>query len=201
MAERREAAGMAETPDKNCEAVPQPAGSAGVSAVNDWFVREVLPLEGALMQFLRRSWRNRSDAEDLCHDVYVKVYEAASREIPDPAKPFVFAVARNLLINRSRREQIVSIDTVADPDTLGIARDEPGPDRAAIAKQELHRLQAALDRLPPRCREAVVLRKIEGLPRREIAQRMGISEATVAEHLAAGMYALADGIHENESGR
>lgn len=201
MAERREAAGMAETPDNNREALSQSAGSASVSAVNNWFVREVLPLENALMQFLRRSWRNRGEAEDLCHDVYVKVYEAASREIPDPAKPFVFAVARNLLINRSRREQIVSIDTVADPDTLGIARDEPGPDRAAIAKQELHRLQAALDRLPPRCREAVVLRKIEGLPRREIAQRMGISEATVAEHLAAGMYALADGIHENESGK
>ena len=70
-----------------------------------------------------------------------------------------------------------------------------------MAKQELHRLQAALDRLPSRCREAVVLRKIEGLPRKEIAQRMGISEATVAEHLAAGMYVLADGIHDNESGQ
>jgi RNA polymerase sigma-70 factor (ECF subfamily) len=195
---------MADTPDKNREKTPHPAGRASMSEVNLWFVREVLPLEGALMQFLRRSWRHRSDAEDLCHDVYVRVYEAAQREIPVPAKPFVFAVARNLLINRSRREQIVSIDTVADPDALGIARDEPGPDRSAMAKQELHRLQAALDRLPPRCREAVVLRKIEGLPRRAIAQRMGISEATVAEHLTTGMYALADGVHgtasDNESG-
>ena len=117
------------------------------------------------------------------------------KEIPYPAKPFVFSVARNLLINRVRREHIVSIDAVADLDALGIAIDEPGPDRSAMARQELQRLQEALDRLPPRCREAVVLRKIEGLGRREIAGRMGIAEATVAEYLAIGIDTLADLLH------
>ena len=165
-----------------------------------WFVREVLPLEPALMQFFRRSWRNKSDVEDMCHDVYVRVYEAACKEIPAPARPFVFSVARNLLINRVKREHIVSIDAVADLDTLGIALDEPGPDRSAMARQDLQRLQDALDKLPPRCREAVVMRKIEGLGRREIAARMGIAEATVAEYLAIGIDALADLLH-GEGGR
>ena len=91
----------------------------------------------------------------------------------DPAKPFVFTTARNLLIDRVRREQIVPIEAVADLDALGIAADEPGPDRSVIAREELRRLQAALDRLPPRCREAVVLQQIEGLSRREIASAHG----------------------------
>jgi RNA polymerase sigma factor (sigma-70 family) len=188
---------MAEVSDTSREgAGPCNAGAQmAVSDVNAWFVREVLPLEPALMQFFRRSWRNRSDIEDLCHDVYVRVYESALREIPHPAKPFVFTVARNLLINRVRRENVVAIDAVADLDTLGIAVDEPGPDRSVMAREELRHLQGALDRLPPRCREAVILRKIDGLPRREIATRMGIAEATVAEYLAIGIDTLADILH------
>ena len=192
---------MAEVPDTSREGAGIGAG-AGMTAsdANAWFVREVLPLEPALMKFFRRSWRNSNDVEDLCHDVYVRVYEAACKEIPYPARPFVFSVARNLLINRLRHEQIVSIDAVADLDALGIALDEPGPDRGAMARQELQRLQTALDRLPPRCREAVVLRKIEGLGRREIAGRMGIAEATVAEYLAIGIDTLADILHGDQSG-
>jgi RNA polymerase sigma-70 factor (ECF subfamily) len=192
---------MAEGSDTSRESAGRDAGSLmTVSDAKAWFVREVLPLEPALMQFFRRSWRNKSDVEDMCHDVYVRVYEAACKEIPNPARPFVFSVARNLLINRVRREQIVSIDAVADLDALGIALDEPGPDRSAMARQDLQRLQEALDKLPPRCREAVVLRKIEGLGRREIAGRMGIAEATVAEYLAIGIDTLADLLH-GEGGR
>jgi len=188
---------MADTPETSLEgAEPRRNGTVmAASDVNDWFVREVLPLEAMLMQFLRRGWRNSADVKDLCQDVYVRIYEAAQIEIPVPAKAFVFATARNLLIDRIRKENVVSIEAVADLDALGIALDEPGPDRSAIARQELRRLQAALDRLPPRARDAVVMRKIEGLSRPEIAARMGIAEPTVSQHLAAGMAALADFFH------
>jgi RNA polymerase sigma factor (sigma-70 family) len=169
-----------------------------VSDVNAWFVREVLPLEAALMQFLRRSWRNKADVEDLCQDVYVRVYEAAQKQLPYPVRPFVFTVARNLLINRVKREQVVGIEAIGDLDMLNFAADEPGPDRTAMAREELRRLQAALDQLPPRCREAVVLSKIEGLSRREIASRMGISEDTVHRHLTDGRYALANLLYSGE---
>ena len=100
--------------------------------------------------------------------------------------------ARNLLINRVRRERIIPIEAVADLDALEIAKDEPDAERTLAARDELRRLQSALDRLPPRCREAVILGRIEALPRREIAARMGIAEDTVTEHLAKGMRALAD---------
>lgn len=164
-------------------------------SVDDWFVREVLPLEGALMQFLNRCLRNPSDAADLRQDVYVRVYEAAHKKFPDPIRPFVMTTARNLVIDRVRHEQVVSIETVSDLEQMDFVSDEPGPDRTAAARSELGRLRRALDRLPERCRQAMILRKIEGLSRREIAARMSISEATVAEHLAAGMSVIIEMLH------
>lgn len=157
-----------------------------------WFVNEVLPLEPILMKFLRRNSRNPAEIADLRQEVYVRVYEAACREIPQQAKPFVLATARNLLINRVRREQIVAIEAMADLDSLEVAIDEPGPDRAVMAREELRRLQEAIDYLPQRSRQAVVLKQFEGLSRREIASRMGVGEETVKRHLTNGMRAIAN---------
>ena len=162
------------------------------SDVEVWFIREVLPLEPALMQFLSHNWRNKSDIADLRQDVYALVCEAAQNQIPDHTKAFVFKTARNLLINRVRREQIVPIEAVTDLDALSVALDAPGQDRTLMARDELRRLQAALDRLPPRCREAVVLGRIEGLSGKEMAARMGVRESTVSIHLANGIRALAN---------
>jgi RNA polymerase sigma factor (sigma-70 family) len=171
-------------------AAANPQGS--LPDVDAWFVRDVLPLEPSLMQFLRHNWRNTSDIADLRQEVYVRVLDAAQRQIPDSATQFVFRTARNLLTDRVRREHVVPIEAAADMDALEIAVDEPSPDRVLMARDELRQLQAALDLLPPRCREAFVLRRVEGLTGRQIAARMGIGVATVSEHLANGLCILAD---------
>ncbi|MES2104735.1 MAG: sigma factor, partial [Pseudomonadota bacterium] len=79
-----------------------------LSELDIWFVSEVLPLELSLMRFLRRNWREESDILDLRQEIYVRIYESAARTMPDQVKPFVFTTARNLLIDRARRAQIVS---------------------------------------------------------------------------------------------
>ena len=192
---------MAETPDNSFDRAEALENSSVASRVDDWFVREVLPLETSLRKFLRRGWRNEADIRDLCQDVYVAVYEAALKEIPVSARAFTFVVARNVLADRVRRAQIVPIEAVADLEALGVSVDEPGPERAAIARQDLRKLQAALERLPARWQEVVVMRKVEGLSRREIATRLGIAEPTVSQHLAAGMAALANLFHDEAAER
>lgn len=186
---------MADTPKFTGGRPYELGAQIAVSDLKDWFLREVLPLEPALMQFLRRSGRSKSEIDDLCQDVYVRVFEAAQKQTPRPVRPFVFAVARNLLIDHIRKDQIVPIETVAELDTLDVAFDGPDPDRTVIAREELRRLQVALDHLPERCREAVVMRKVDGLSRREIAQRMGVTEFTVNAHLTQGVRALADMVY------
>jgi RNA polymerase sigma factor (sigma-70 family) len=190
---------MVETPETTRETNELHVRSAVVTEhdLEAWFVSEVLPLEPALMQFLRHSWRYPADVSDLRQDVYVRLYEAAKTQIPDTVKPLLFAIARNLLIDRFRRERIIPIDGVADLAEIEVASDAPLPDRSIIARDELRHLQAALDKLPPRCREAVVLKQIEGMSRREIAVRMGISEDTVRTHLRDGVRQLIDILHDH----
>ncbi len=169
------------------------------SDVNAWFVREVLPLEPILMTYLRHHWPDRAEIEDLRQEVYARVHESARKQIPSPVKPFVFTVARNLLINQMRRENVVPIEAVADLEALGIAVDAPAPDRSVIARDELRRLQSAINQLPARCREVVVLGRIDGLTGREIAARMNIGTATVSEHLENGLRLLAKAVYGGDA--
>jgi RNA polymerase sigma factor (sigma-70 family) len=179
-------------PEPN-EVDPRMQGAViAASEVDAWFVREILPLEAALMQYLQHNWRNKSDIADLRQDIYVQVYESALKGLPESPKAFVFTIARHLLIRRMRREQIVPFEAVSDFDALGAAIETPGPENSVIARDELRRLQGAVDRLPPRAREAFVMQQVEGLSRREIAQRMGVSEKTVKTHLRDAGRALAN---------
>lgn len=183
---------MTETSGPNRDGVnSQMADGIGTSGLKAWFVREVLPLEAVLTQFLRHNWRDQSDIEDLLHDVYARVYDAARRQLPDNPKAFVFTVARNLLSNRIRERAVIPIEAVSDLDALNIAIESPGPERSTIARDELRHLSAAIEKLPPRGREVVLMRRVEGLSRAEIAARMGISEEAVSVHLSRAMDALA----------
>jgi RNA polymerase sigma factor (sigma-70 family) len=170
-----------------------------MSAADEWFDQEVLPLEKLLMHFLERNWRNPSDLPDFRQEIYARVYEAALTEIPKHTRQFILTTARNLLINRSEHERVVPIEAAADIEELGAAIDVPGPDRIVIARDELRHLQAALDRLPPRCREVVILRRVHGLSRMEIARRMGVTEFTVTRYLSRGICMLADILHGEPS--
>lgn len=169
------------------------------SEVEDWFVRNVLPLEPLLMHFLRHNWRDQSDIEDLRQEVYVRVCEAAQRKAVESPKAFVLATARNLIVDRVRKGNVVPIDAVSDLEVLDVAIDAPGPDQSVMARQELERLQAALDQLPTRAKQVVVLRRIDNCSGREIATRMGISEATVWEYLADGIRALANALYSEDA--
>lgn len=156
-----------------------------------WFIDQVLPLEAPLVRFLRRNWPDESEIVDLRQEVYTRVYDAARKAIPRQVKAFVFTTARNLLVDRARRGRIVSIEVVADLSALDLPGETLGPDRHVSGREELRRLQTALDALPPRCREVILLRKIECLPQREVAARMAISEDTVERQVLKGMRALA----------
>ena len=167
--------------------------------LDDWFVHEILVHERALAQYLQRCWPHRDDLHDLRQEVYARVYEAAARNRPASPQAFLFTTARHLMADRARRARVVSIEPMGDFELSNVhGVDEVSPERWAGARQALKRLAEALDSLPDRCREAVWLRRVEELPQKDVAQRMGISGKTVEKHLAKGMRLIADHLYGGE---
>jgi len=111
--------------------------------------------------------------------------------LPHHTPGYLYTVARNHIANRARRAKIISFALVADLDVqAAMGAFEPEP--ALIARDELRRALRGLELLPPRCREVVRLRKVEGLSTREAADRMGVSIDTVEKQLTLGIRALTD---------
>lgn len=166
--------------------------------LDDWFVREVLPHEAALMRYLARAWPNQADIHDIRHDAYVRILEAAHRLRPTAPKSLLFTTARNLMIDRARRNRIVPIDLREELDSLNVLVDEVTPERRASIRQQLVRVTDALNRLPERCREVLWLRRVEEKSQKETAAKLGITEGTVEKHLARAAQLLADQLSATE---
>jgi RNA polymerase sigma factor (sigma-70 family) len=162
------------------------------AAAKRWFTQEVLPLERDLMRFIARHCRDQADVLDLRQEVYEKALTGSPVDGLRSTRNYVFTIARNVLIDRARRAKIVSFEQVADIDTMEWDVDVSAQDRHLTARDELRRAMLGLDQLPPRCREVVRLRKVEGLSIRETADHLSISHHTVERQLTLGLRALAD---------
>ena len=99
------------------------------------------------MRYLHRVWKSKAEVTDLRQETYVRVYESAAKALPRAPKSFLFTTARNLMIDRMRREHVVSIDYTQDVESLDFAVDELSPERRANARQELQYLTEAFDQL------------------------------------------------------
>jgi RNA polymerase sigma factor (sigma-70 family) len=160
-------------------------------SLDAWFKREILVHEAALMRFLSKSWFVQHEVQDLRQDVYVRVYEAAMKSRPHAPKSLLFATARNLMIDRIRRKRIISIDAVGDMEALNVLIDEDSPEQRTSAYQDLRQLAKAFDQLPPKCRETVWLRRVDDMPQKAVAAKLGVTEKTVEKHVMKGMRLLA----------
>lgn len=159
--------------------------------LNEWFRREVLPLEPSLTAFLRRHCLQQDELADLRQEVYEKALRGGSRALPDHTASYVFTIARNLLITRAKRTRIVRFESVADLEGLPLHADWLTPERYVSASQELARARQGMERLPVRCREVMRLRRIQGMKIREIAEHLGIGIQAVEQQITRGMRLLA----------
>ncbi|MEP9401698.1 RNA polymerase sigma factor [Sphingomonas sp. VNH70] len=157
-----------------------------------WFCDEVLPLEASLTRYLRRNWRSSEQIMDIRQDIYEAALTGGRQELPANTAGYVFTIARNILVNRAKRETIVRFDHYADLESVEQVVDLSATDRHMDARDALRRAQEGIERLPPRCREVVRLRKIEGLSTREAAVRMGVGVDTIERQLVLGIRAMAD---------
>lgn len=113
-------------------------------------------------------------------------------------RAYLFTMARNLAEQQRKRARVVRIEAMADADDVQQASDPLSPDRFATAREELARVQAALATLSDRARRIFIMRKVEGLSQREIAQALGVSETIVENEASRSLRAVLKLLTEDE---
>lgn len=145
-----------------------------------------------LLNFCARNLNDREAAADLVQEVYAR-FLAVGRSGKAVANPraLLYRTARNLLTDQYRRAQArshESLETLADEDLPTLPRCRQ-PEEVHAFAQYANAMFAAIESLPPRCREAFVLNRFDGLSHQEVAERMGISRNMVAQHVIRGVLA------------
>jgi len=152
-----------------------------------WFAEEVHVHEGSLRAYLRGSFPAVRDVDDVVQESFLRMWKARAAYPIASARAFLFKVARHLALDTVRRRQVSPLVEVRDLAVLPVLDDGPGVAESVGNRERIRLLADAIDALPARCRTVVIMRKIEGLPQREVALRLGLAEKTVEAHLMRGV--------------
>jgi RNA polymerase sigma factor (sigma-70 family) len=133
--------------------------------------------------FARRR-AGRQEAEDIVQDTYLHLLQRGNAVTLEHPRPYLFRIAANLAVDLARKTKI-RLRYAGEGLALACHAEAPAsPEAAAGGAMELRRLQASLAELPPLCRDAFLLNRIEDLSHAEIAARLGVSVRTIDRHMA-----------------
>jgi len=160
-----------------------------------------------IYNFILRSVRDRERAADLTQETFLKVVQRAdSFRGGSKLSTWIYAIARNLCIDHSRRmvfrrhksldAPIKKSEEKSSPMVDRVPSPGPVTDRDAIAKELQIHIAQAVEELPDEQREVFVLRQVQGLPFKDIAEVVGVSENTVKSRMRYALERLQGALSE-----
>lgn len=173
------------------------------------FAEVVMPLADHAFRLAQWLTHSRCDAEDVVQDASMRAFRAIGDfNGSNPRAWFLTIVRRTALtwIAKNRPKDLVVSDDLegaergnpgAEP-AFG-AESSPDPERVLLRKQQGERVAAAVEALPTRLREALVLREMEGLSYREIAEVLEMPIGTVMSRLARARAILVGALAEERA--
>lgn len=166
------------------------------SETTHWFVEHLQPHEPSLRAYLRSSLSSASDVDDVVQDTYIRILKMRQTADIRSEKGLLFAVARNAVRDLIRRRAVARHEPITETADSSVLQDKADIVEFVSRQQELAMLADAIRALPARCREVLLLRKIQGLSQKEIAARLGITENTVETLIAKGTHRCRDYLRE-----
>ena len=152
-----------------------------------WFSAHVQPNEPALRAYLQKRFPTLPDHDDLVQETYVRTLRAYEGGRVTHAKAFLFTTARNAAIDFFRRRRGQDHREISETSAMPVLDEAPGIGEVIEHEQRLEVLLEAILALPDRCRQVMMLRHLDGLAYKEIAERLGISPETVKVHMIKGV--------------
>jgi RNA polymerase sigma factor (sigma-70 family) len=166
--------------------------STGVNDMHARFAREIVPHLDAAYNFARFLSRNADAAQDIVQEAFLRAYRGFDGYQGGDARAWIFTIVRNCYHNwliDHRRKARVEIDVHRPDDAEAfsideVPSDEDTPEVTLLRRAESSSVRAVLDKLPRPLREMLVLRELEGLSYRQIAETIAMPIGTVMSRLA-----------------
>lgn len=152
-----------------------------------WFAESVRPHEPALRAFLSRRFASLPDHDDLVQETYVRLLRIPDRRWLVHARAYLFATARNLAIDHIRRARRTPVDPIDETAEIAMLETAPGAAELIDCAYLDESMLAAIEALPERCREVMLLRYVDEFSPKEIAEHLGLAGPTVRVHLMKGV--------------
>jgi RNA polymerase sigma-70 factor (ECF subfamily) len=144
-----------------------------------------MPHLDAAFNYARWLTRSETDAEDLVQEACVRAMRFLSSLRDGNARPWLFAIVRNTWYSRrSRGGSALEVAVSASGDER--LDDALDPEQQLVQQDTVTRVRRALEGLPAEFREVLVLRDIEGLSYKEIAETLRVPIGTVMSRISRG---------------
>ncbi len=149
---------------------------------------------------------NQADAEDVVQEACLRAFRALAGFAGGSSRAWTLTIVRHTAyswLGKNRRSMLVAVDDLeaverAQPLSGTDAASRPTPETELIAKADAARLETAIAMLPLQFRETLVLRDLQGLSYREIAEVTAVPVGTVMSRLARARARLIDLIRADE---
>jgi len=149
-----------------------------------------------LLAFFRRRIGGE-ECDDLAQEVLLRLARRGAGDEIRAIEPYVFQTANNVLTDHFRSRAARAHDLTESYAEEQHAPADFSPERVLLGKEEVGRLRDAIEALPERARQALILFRFEGMKQAEIARHMGISVSAVEKHIKLGMMRIAAACRED----
>jgi len=150
----------------------------------DRFEEVILPHLDAAYNLARWLTRNEHDAEDMVQEAYLRAFRFFVSFRGDDARAWLLSIVRNCCYTWLQQNRTHELSMLFDEEIHSLEADDSNPADLVFANADHEALTQALEQLPVEFREVVVLRDIEGLSYKAIAELVNIPTGTVMSRLA-----------------
>ncbi|MCM8729805.1 RNA polymerase sigma factor [Hephaestia sp. GCM10023244] len=148
-----------------------------------------------LRSYIARVLGSVADADEIANDAFVRLYRSDLTRYHDPCA-VLFRTGWRLALNRIRSRSTNPLDRADVPLADGdrFACDAGTAEDYLLDREREDAYNEAIKALPPRCREVIELRAVEGLSYKEMARRLDLSVSTLEKHVVKGKKACIEAL-------
>lgn len=151
-----------------------------------------------LERYVQRLLGNADEAAEVSQEAFLRVYAAELGEQTPVSEALLYTVARNLALTELRKRIARATDAVGEWDDLRVEDTGPSVEALIQQRQRVAAVEAAMERMAPKCLEVFRMRKVDNLSHAEIARRLDISPKTVERHITRALQLCHEAMAEHD---